>query len=450
MLERKIKPIPSGSIDFSLPEINKFSLGNQLKIYHVKKDTLPIIQLNFIIPSGSIYDPKNRNGIAKLTAMLLDEGSGNLSGLEISDKLETLGAILNINVNKEFTTLSLLTLKENLPKSLEIIALIIKSPQFNKTDFERELLRLKNQIIQLSDDPSYIASNKFIKTIYKNTSFEFATDGNLESISNITNEQIKSFYSERFSPDSSFVIAVGDIQRNELKDLLTSFFGDWQINESAINLSNSIKKTSKQIIFIDKPNAVQSELRVGHFSKRRNSEDFYARTILNSILGGQFSSRINLNLREDKGFTYGVNSNYSYNVLGSTFAISTSVKSENTIEAVKEILFELENAKSTISEEEITFSKSYLIRRYPSLFETYSQVATNVSLLPIFDLQTEYFNNYITNINKVSLDEVSKAANDSIMLYEMVIVILGNKNILKDTLDKFAENIGAQYSKILK
>jgi zinc protease len=450
MLDRTIKPIPTGEIEFNLPEINKFELDNKLKVYFVKKNTLPIIQINFVIPSGSIYDPQNQNGIAKLTSMLLDEGAGNLSGLEIADKLETLGAILNINTNKEFTTLSLLTLKENLVKSLEIISLIITSPDFNKTDFERELLRLKNQIIQLNDDPSYIASDEFIKTVYNGTPFEFATNGSLETIKNIAEEKIKSFYSVRYLPNKSYVITVGDTNQDELNKLLNTFFGHWQINEPVIISSTTVKKTSRQIVFIDKPNAAQSELRVGHFSKGRNSDDFYARTVLNSIIGGQFSSRINLNLREDKGYTYGVNSNYSYNSLGSTFTISTSIKTENTIEAVKEILFELENVKSTITEEEITFSKSYLIRRYPSLFETYSQVAANISLLPIFNLQDDYFENYISNLNSVNLREVSKAANDAILLDEMVIIVLGNKSIIKDTLNKFANNIGAKYSEILK
>lgn len=450
MLDRTIKPIPTGEIEFNLPEINKFELDNKLKVYFVKKDTLPIIQINFVIPSGSIYDPQNQNGIAKLTSMLLDEGAGNLSGLEIADKLETLGAILNINTNKEFTTLSLLTLKENLVKSLEIISLIITSPDFNKTDFERELLRLKNQIFQLNDDPSYIASDEFIKTVYSGTPFEFATNGSLETIKNIAEEKIKSFYSVRYLPNKSYVITVGDTNQDELNKLLNTFFGHWQINEPVIISSTTVKKTSRQIIFIDKPNAAQSELRVGHFSKGRNSDDFYARTVLNSIIGGQFSSRINLNLREDKGYTYGVNSNYSYNSLGSTFTISTSIKTENTIEAVKEILFELENVKSTITEEEITFSKSYLIRRYPSLFETYSQVAANISLLPIFNLQDDYFENYISNLNSVNLREVSKAANDAILLDEMVVIVLGNKSIIKDTLNKFANNIGAKYSEILK
>ena len=450
MLDRTIKPIPSGKIALRLPEIKKFSLENKLKVYFVKKSTLPIIQLNFILPSGSIYDIQNQNGIAKLTSMLLDESAGNLSGLEISDKLETLGSILNISCNKEFTTLSLLTLKENLIKSLEVISQVIKSPNFNQDDFERELLRLKNQIIQLSDDPSYIASSQFIKTIYSNTSFEFPTIGSLESINKIKVDNIKKFYNEKFSPNSSFVVAVGNIEENELKNILSTFFGDWQINKSEVNLSNKVKKTSKQIVFIDRPNAAQSELRVGHFSKGRKSNDFYSRTILNSILGGQFSSRINLNLREDKGFTYGVNSNYSYNSLGSTFTISTSVKSENTLDAVKEILFELEDVKSTITEEEIAFSKSYLIRRYPSLFETYSQVATNVSVLPIFNLKDNYFKNYISNIGKVNLPEVVKAANENILMEEIVMVVLGNKNIIKDSLDNYAKIIGANYSDELK
>lgn len=445
MLDRTIKPIPSGKIEFKLPEINIFTLNNSLKIYHVKKSTLPIVQLYLITPAGSIYDNKNKYGSSKLTSMLIDEGAGNLSGLEISDRIDMLGTILNISSNKEFITLSLLTLKNNLDKSLEIFSLIIQSPNFNKSDFDRELQRLQNQTLQLNDEPSYVASSEFVKTIYQSTPFEFPSNGKPESVKLISNHDIKNFYSKRFLPNNSFFIVVGNIGCNELEKQLNKYFAEWETKNNSIDLFDKIKQTSKNIIFINKPDAAQSEIRVGHFSKGRNSEDFYARTILNTILGGQFSSRINLNLREDKGFTYGANSNYGYNKLGSTFTVSTSVKSDNTVDAVKEILFELENVKSTITNEELVFSKSYLIRRYPSLFETYSQVATNISLLPIFDLNPDYFQKYIDHINCVTLEDVTKAANENILSDQMLIVVVGNKSIIKDDLKKLSELIKSDY-----
>jgi len=438
MFDRTQKPTPSGKIDFELPEIHNFSLNNSLRVYYVKKKTLPIVQINLILPAGSIYEPDNKYGLSTLTSMLIDEGAGNLSSLEISDTIDTLGSVLNINSNKEFATISLLTLKENLKKSLEIFSLITQSPNFNESDFERELPRLKTHILQLNDDPSYLASTEFQKNIYESTPYQFPSSGIIESINLLLNSEIKKFYMDRFLPSSSFLIIVGDLELDEVTD----YFNDWQINKSPSQVVTSIKKTKKQIVLLNKPDTAQSEIIMGHFSKGRSSEDFYARTVLNSILGGQFSSRINLNLREDKGFTYGAHSNYSYNQLGSTFTISTSVKTENTSDAIKEIIFELENVK-TISEEEVDFSKSYLMRRYPSLFETYSQVATNLSFLPIFNLDSNYFVNYINNISKVSRQQVLQAAHENILLEELVIVVVGNKKVIGDDLTKLADSINA-------
>lgn len=445
MLDRSIKPSPIGKIDFSLPTINTFELPNSLKVYHVHKKVLPIVQINLMIPAGSIYTDDNQIGLSTLTSMLIDESAGNLSSLEISDKIEMLGSILNISSNKEFVTLSLLALKENLDKSLELFSLILTSPNFNDSDFDRELHRLKTQIVQLNDDPSYVASTEFQKIIYNSTPYQNPSSGLSETINNLSNENVQNYYSNQYSPNGSYLVIVGDFEEKEINKTLNKYFDNWNNQAKIIQPIIKTNETNKKIILIDKPDAAQSEIRVGHFSKGRNSEDFFSRTILNSILGGQFSSRINLNLREDKGYTYGAHSNYAYNQIGSTFSVSTSVKAENTVDAVKEILFELKNIKSTITEDEIAFSKSYLVRRYPSLFETFTQVATNVSLIPIFNLPKEYFTNYIENINQVNLQSVTKAANNNIIEEDLVIVVVGDTKKVDNTLREFASSTEFEY-----
>jgi len=213
--------------------------------------------------------------------------------------------------------------------------------------------------------------------------------------------------------------------------------GNWISNKVCEKNHFEFVPIPKQIMIINKSNAAQSEIRIGHLSKSRKSNDFYSRSILNSILGGQFSSRINLNLREDKGFTYGAHSNYSYNSYCSSFSASTSVKTEYTGDTIKEILYELEKIKSTITRDELEFSKSFLLRRYPSLFETYSQVITNLSLLPIYDLDRKYFNNYMTNISNVKLNEVVEAAKENIKLDNLAVTIVGDKNKIMDQLHNF-------------
>lgn len=439
MLDRSIKPKPSGKISFNLPKIHNFTINNSLKVYFIKKETLPIIQLKLLIPSGSIYDPLSKHGLSSLTSMLLDEGAGNLNGIDISNAIEKLGSIINISPNKEYTTISLLTLKENIQKSLELFSLIIQSPNFNESDFQREKQKLLTQIVQLNDDPSYIASTEFNKIIYNSTQYQFPVNGMHNSVDTIINDNVKKFYSKMFHPRKSVLVVVGNLTESEVENYVRSFFQNWGNGTQRNTFNITVRKTKKQIILIDKPNAAQTEIRMGQFSKGRTSNNFYDRTILNSILGGEFSSRINLNLREDKGYTYGAHSSYSYNNIGSTFVVSTSVNSENTSDAIKEIFKELENIKTTITQEEIDFSKSSLIRRYPSLFETYSQVAANLALLPIFNLGNNYFENYIGRIENVSLEGVLKAANNNINIDEFVTLVVGNKEIIEPDLRQLSE-----------
>ncbi|MCW8848790.1 MAG: insulinase family protein [Melioribacteraceae bacterium] len=438
MLDRKIKPEPSGQIDFKLPDIGTFKLDNQLNVYHVAKSSLPIIQIKLIIPAGNIHCASDKNGLSTLTSMLIDEGAGDLDGLEISSRIEMLGSILNINSNKEYTTISLLSLKENFQESLEIFSLILMKPAFKQIDFEREINRLNSQIIQLNDDPSFLASGELNYVLYKNSPYRFPSNGSIDSIKNISNEDVSNFYKNNYSPSGASLIVVGDISRIELEVFLNKSISKWRNNGSNNHVIYKLNPSKRELILIDKADAAQSEIRVGHISDGRNSNSFYARTIMNSILGGQFSSRINLNLREDKGYTYGANSNYHYNKMASTFAISTSVKSENSADALNEILFELENIKTNISSDEINFSKSYLIRRYPSLFETYSQIATNISLLPIFELDKDYFSKYVNNISKVTSEEIEQCAKDTIHLEKLVIVVVGNKKVIGKQLNNFA------------
>ncbi|PID61823.1 MAG: hypothetical protein CR986_02430 [Ignavibacteriae bacterium] len=446
MINRKLKPEPFGKVNFRLPEINRFKLKNGLSVYHSFKNTLPIIQLKLFMPSGSIYDPINKKGVSTLASLLMDEGAGNLTGLEISDKIENLGSILNINSGKEFTTLSLLCLKENFIPSIEILSTIVSSPHFNESDFNREIKRLESQILQLNADPSFLAWNYFNKKIFASTPYQFSSYGLLKDLKNIANSNIKKFYENHSSAHNSFMVAVGDVKQKEIEGIFNNHLNKLKNTKTLNSVNYKLNNSEKQILLIDKMNSEQSEIRVGHLTKGRNVKDYYACLVLNTILGGQFSSRLNHNLREVKGYTYGIHSNFNYNKLGGSFSISTSVKSENTADALKEILFELKEIQKTITQEEIDFAKSYLVRRFPALFETYNQIAANVSSLPIFNLPDNYFVNYIDKINNVTLNNVEKASIDNILLDNLLIVVVGNKHVLKSSIELFAKENNFQFN----
>ncbi len=437
IIDRTIKPEPKGRVNFRLPEIETFKLENGLTVYYAHKNTLPITQFNLIVHSGSRFDPEGKNGLSQLTSMLLDEGAGSYSGLEIDNEIESLGSILSIDSTKEYSSISLLTINENIYKSLDIFSLIIQDPNFNKEDFTREKEKLITHILQQNDNPSYLANVEFKSYLLNKTPYQFPNTGFAHTVKTITNKDVKHFYKQNFVPANSSLIVISGSDRKDIYSLAEKYFGTWKSISNSNGLNVNFKNTKKKIVLINKPDASQSELKIGHIAKSRKSRDFYATSVLNTILGGQFSSRINLNLREDKGYTYGAHSSFSYNSFGGFFSVSSSVKTEHTGDAIKEILFELENIKTTLTNKEVEFAKSYLIRRYPALFETYSQLSSNLSLISIFDLSKNYFNNYTAKISKITLDEVRKAAIDNLLTDNLTIVVVGDKKKIEPQLMEF-------------
>ncbi len=427
-LNRSIKPIPTDEILFSIPEINEFKLENGLKVLFVKKDNLPIIQMNLIAECGSKFDPENKKGLANLFAMLIDEGAGSFNALELSDEFEMLGANFNIGCGNDTINFTLQTLTDNFDKALQIYSTVILSPHLNEKDFEREKRKIKIKILQIQDDPENIASSLFDKITYgENNPYSFQTIGYEDTITNISVNDVKDFYAQYFKPNNSSLIVVGDISIEILKEKLNRNLSSWA-NENTASLEiKRNKKSSNQIYIFDKKGSVQSEIRIGHLTSKRNENNYFAKHILNTILGGQFSSRINLNLREDKGYTYGAFSRFNYLKDDAYFYVSTSVGQENTANAVNEIVKELSKIKDGVTAEELLFAKSSIIRKFPSSFETYSQIASILSGKVIYNLEENYFDNYINNIKNVTREEVKKSAEKNVFSHQLVIVIVGEK-----------------------
>jgi len=439
-IDRSVAPEAKGTINFKLPKIQKFELKNGLKVLFVQKDNLPIIQINLAICCGGIFDPVDKLGLAYLTSMMIDEGAGEFNALELDEEFEKLGSILSTSADNDSIYISLLSLKENFLKSMELISKIITEPRFSTADFEREKQKLLTRIIQLKDEPSYLASKNFEKIIFGGSPYSKPVIGTDVTLNNITIEDIKEFHRTNFLVNNSVLVVVGDIDSEELKSTLTKSLAGWTNNSPVDSLSFEIKKSSPHLYLVHKDDAAQSEIRVGHTAPGRNSDDFFARSLLNAILGGQFSSRINLNLREDKGYTYGANSSFKYFKSAALFGVSTAVKSENTGDAVSEIIKELNEIKKGVEEEEIDFAKSYIIKGFPSMFETYSQVARNLILLSLHSLPDEYFNTYIQKIDSTSKNEIEQAALKNILNDNLTIVVVGNKKVIKPQLESVWKN----------
>jgi zinc protease len=435
-VERKIRPDDKGQILFHLPEVKKIEAANGLRIWFVRKTELPVMQISLICSAGSKFDEHDKKGLSYLTSMMIDEGAGEFNALELDDEFETMGTILKISADHDSMFLNMLSLSENFDRSLELFSKVILEPKFDESDYLREQKKLIDKITQLSDEPSYLASTVFEKILYRDQPYSFPTVGYGDHISRLKNADLKNFHSKHFVPSNCDLVVVGNIEENDLVNKISILFSKWNGGEVKSAEVIPLKRDKLKLYLVDKKGAAQSEIRIGHISSPRNTKDFYAKVLLNTILGGQFSSRINLNLREDKGYTYGANSSFGYNRSSGYFAVSTSVQSENTAPAVLEILKELDGIRTEVLAEELEFAKSYLIKRFPSLFETYSQIASHLSATILYSLPDDYYDNYISNIKNTTLEEVSTSAKNNIFPQELVMLIVGDKKLLYDDLGK--------------
>lgn len=430
MINRTSAPLPKGEINFEIPAIKKIKSANGIDIHFVQKDKLPIVQLIVMFSAGSKFDPAGKTGLSFLTSLMIDEGAGEYDALELNNEFDKLGSVLNITSDHDAFTFSLTSIKENFERSFELLSKIINEPKLEENDFQREKKKIIDRILQLKDEPSYIATAAFDYKVFENTFYSLPEIGYDDSVRSITLEDIRSFYREILLNSKINLIAVGNITEEEITKLSEKYL---PANRNSVVHPQIIKPTrgKTRFYFIDKKDSAQSEIRVGHISKPREAEDFYAARIMNTILGGQFSSRINLNLRENKGYTYGANSSFNYFQNASSFEVGTAVNIQNTGDAVSEILKELNSIKVTISKDEINFAKSYLVKQFPSKFETYTQLARNIVPLIIHSLPLNYYEGHTQELQRVSDDEIFKAALNNIFTDELIILAVGDKTIIK-------------------
>ncbi|MCU7500439.1 MAG: insulinase family protein [Ignavibacteria bacterium] len=441
-LNRTKKPQPKGRISFTLPEIEKFTLDNGLEVLFVKKERLPIIQLSLIIDAGSRFDPNEKKGLSILVSSLLDEGAGGLGSLELSNAIESLGSVLSVSSDPDAMFISLLSLSETFDKSLDLYSKVITKPHLAEEDMQREKRKQINRIIQAKDDAGYIASVLFEKLVYTvHSPYGLPEMGLTETVEKISSNDIRLFYETLITPQNSTLIVVGSIDKEILRHKLNIALLGWHTHMKPIISVHNPPREKTRLYFVQKEGAAQSEIRIGHLTEGRNKPDFFARALMNSILGGQFSSRINLNLREDKGYTYGAHSGFNYNKVNGYFYVSAPVKTENTKESIIEILKELKGIQVYISEKELKFAKSSQVRKFPALFETYGQIGRSLANMIIYCLPDDYFNTFLDNIKKVTLEEAYEAAHNYIIPDELVIMVVGDREAVKPQLE--ALNLGS-------
>jgi zinc protease len=441
-VDRSRLPSPGPPLSFNFPEMRRATLGNGLRLCTIEHHEVPLITCFVLMPIGSSQDPPDQPGLAAITGDLLDEGSGGLDALAVHEALGRLGAHLDTEIGADATLLELTTLEQYAPRALELLASMVTSPRLDQRDFDRVRELRLNRLVQLRDLPPAVADRLFTQYLYRDHPYGHLPIGTEGSLQSLLLDDVVAFHRRVYTPAHAMVIAVGDASHDRLAALVADAFGGWTtpgppqaplLDVAGLGVP---PLDAGRMVMAHRAGAAQSELRIGHVGLPRSTPDYHALLVMNMILGGQFVSRINMNLREEKGYTYGARTSFEFRKGPGPFVFQASVQSDVTADAVREALGEIEGMRGTrpVTAAELELGRAALTRGYPRNFETSEQLGRAAVQLALYDLPDSYFTTFVPRVVSVSEADVTRVAHEHLDPARLLIVVVGDREKVGPTL----------------
>jgi predicted Zn-dependent peptidase len=426
----------------ALPPILTRELPNGLKLLIVEHHELPLADFVLLVGSGSTTDPASKTGVANLTATMLREGTTTRKSLEIADQIAYLGINLSPSSSWESSTLSLHTPTAQLDSALALFADVALRPSFPADEFERLRKNRLTDLLRLKDQGPAIANLAFPAIIYGGAHpYGAATLGTEASVKALSVADLQSYYQTNFKPNNSTLIIVGDVNPAQIEQKINALFGGWQRgNVSQPTYTDPPKAAATTVYLIDKPGAAQSSFRIGSVGVPRSTKDYFALSVMNTILGGSFTSRLMQNLRETRGYTYGASSRFDMRRSAGPFLASAEIVAAKTDSALLEFMKELNGIRQSVPAGELSRAKRFLQLQLPGNFETTQDIAFQLVPVALYGLPLDYYNNYVQNIEAITEADVARVAQQYINPGSLAVVIVGDRKSIEPTLK--AINVG--------
>jgi predicted Zn-dependent peptidase len=417
-----------------LPAIEKRALSNGLPVWVMGVHKVPTVHLELVVRAGVAADPAGKFGLASLTGAMLDEGAGSRSSLEISDQIDFLGADLTTGGTPDASFIDLQVPVARLADALAVMADVIARPAFP----EDELKRLRDErlasLLEAQDDPEQLVAFAFPRLIY-GARHRYGTEpiGTAAALDNITTADLKAFHAAQYRPSNAALFVAGDVTAATVIPVLEKGLGSWKGSAAPVApaIPAAPQLTERRVYLIDKPGAAQSQIRIGWIGVPRSTTDYFAIRVLNTILGGAFTSRLNNNLREVHGYAYGAGSNFDMRLGAGPFFAAAGVQTDKTVEALKEFFVELTRIHDPIGAEELQKAKNYLSLLLPRSFETERGSANALAQTYVYNLPPDYFQTYASRIGAVTADDVKRAADTYIQPDKFAVVIVGDRKVIE-------------------
>ncbi len=432
--DRSAPPRPGPAPAFSVPAIEKFSLPNGLPVFLLEKHQVPLVQVNLLVQAGTVMDPPGKSGLANMTAAMMMEGAGSRDALALADGIDYLGARITSSAGQHAMALRLHTPVERLDSALALFADVALRPTFPAPELVRKKKERLTALLQWRDEARTLSTVMFNRMLYGDRHpYGLPVIGSETTLRGLTREDCANFHATWFRPNRAALIVVGDVTPADMREKLGAAFGAWKPGPGDAPAPPPIRQVSgREIVLVDKPGAAQTEIRIGRVGVPRLTGDYHALLVMNTILGGSFTSRLNDNLREQHGYTYGASSAFDFRPLSGPFLASSAVQTAVTDSALIQFMKELRGIREPISDEEVERAKNYVALGFPADFQTVSQIAGQIEELVTYKLPDSTFNAFIGNIQAVTKEDVLRVARKTIDPDNLVIVLVGDRKIIEE------------------
>jgi zinc protease len=411
----------------------KIGTANGMTVLLLENHSLPMVQVELLVRAGSILDPAHQAGLAYLTANLLEEGTESRTSREIADALDGIGTELSVSPGPDYVTFSMKLLKKDVGKGMDLFSDILSHPKFPESELSREKNELLNRILDQKDDPETVASLAFDKVIFGEHPYHHPVEGDEVSLKEITSQDLKSFYNTYYNPKSAILVLVGDLSPAETKKIVEKYLGSW-LPKTVIAPRHLLpeKSSKREVLLVDKELA-QTSIVLGHLGINRANPDYYPLQVMNYILGGGgFSSRMLVNIRENKGLVYGLGSHFIPYLETGSFQVTFQTKNSSANDAISEVLNEIRKIQNEpVSPDELQEAKDYLVGSYPLKMDTYAKLASILISQEFYELGSDYVDKYREWINKVTLQDVQRVARKYLDAEHFVLVAVGKQSEAK-------------------
>lgn len=431
--DRSAPPAPGPAPNFTPRAVQQRRLANGLPVWIVEMHKVPLAHVSLVVRAGSAADPAGQFGVASLTSQMLDEGAGSRDALQIADAIDYLGASLSTTSSYDAAYVDLQVPVARLTEGLAVMADVALRPTFPDKELQRVREELLTSLLQARDDPEDLIRFAFPRLVFgPQHRYGTLSVGTVAAIKGFSPADLEAFHARHYVPANAALLIAGDVTPDGILKSLEAQFGGWKgTAPSAVAIPEAPQIKTRQLYLIDKPGAAQSQIRIGWIGVPRSTPDYFALRVLNTVLGGAFTSRLNTNLREVHGYSYGAGSSFDMRTAAGPFYATAGVQTDKTAESLQEFFKELDAIRTPIPQEELEKAKRYLALSFPRNFETTAGVTASLAQLFIYRLPDDYYGAFTKRIMAVTSDEVLRAAQRYIQPDKFAVVVIGDRKAIE-------------------